>query len=59
MTMFQSAVEILTLCLVTVVAQASFPGPAALTPGGTDYQAYYDAGPLPVEVLVTRRDRDG
>jgi hypothetical protein len=32
----------LTFCLATGTAQASLLGRAALTPGGTDYQAYYD-----------------
>ncbi|MEQ1802479.1 MAG: DUF1566 domain-containing protein [Gammaproteobacteria bacterium] len=36
------SIAILTLCLSTVTAQAALLGRAALTPGGTDYQAYYD-----------------
>lgn len=40
--MFRSVAITLTLCLATVTAQAALLGRAALTPGGTDYQAYYD-----------------
>jgi hypothetical protein len=40
--MFRSIAITLTLCLATATAQASLLGRAALTPGGTDYQAYYD-----------------
>jgi hypothetical protein len=40
--MFRSAVITLALCFATVTAQAALLGRAALTPGGTDYQAYYD-----------------
>ena len=40
--MFRSAALTLTLSLATFTAQASLLGRAALTPGGTDYQAYYD-----------------
>lgn len=40
--MFRSAAITLALCFATVTAQAALLGRAALTPGGTDYQAYYD-----------------
>jgi hypothetical protein len=40
--MFRSIAITLTLCLATATAQAALLGRAALTPGGTDYQAYYD-----------------
>jgi hypothetical protein len=40
--MFRSAAITLALCLATGTAQAALLGRAALTPGGTDYQAYYD-----------------
>lgn len=39
--MFRS-IAICALCLATFSAQAALLGRAALTPGGTDYQAYYD-----------------
>lgn len=42
MTMFRSVVITLALCLATVTAQAALLGRAALTPGGADFQAYYD-----------------
>jgi hypothetical protein len=40
--MFRSIAIAFALCLATVPAQAALLGRAALTPGGTDYQAYYD-----------------
>lgn len=40
--MFRSIAIVTALCLATVTAQAALLGRAALTPGGTDYQAYYD-----------------
>jgi hypothetical protein len=40
--MFRSAALTLILCLATITAQASLLGRSPLTPGGTDYQAYYD-----------------
>lgn len=40
--MFRSTVITLTLCLSAVTAQAALLGRAALTPGDTGYQAYYD-----------------
>jgi hypothetical protein len=40
--MFRSAAITLALCFAAVTAQAALLGRAALTPGGTDYQAYYD-----------------
>jgi hypothetical protein len=40
--MFRSIAITLTLCLATATAQAALLGRAALTPSGTDYQAYYD-----------------
>ena len=40
--MFRSIAITLTLCLGAGTAQAALLGRAALTPGGTDYQAYYD-----------------
>ena len=40
--MFRLAAVALTLCLATITAQGALLGRAALTPGGTDYQAYYD-----------------
>jgi hypothetical protein len=39
---FRSIAIALTLCLATDTAQAALLGRAGLTPGGTDYQAYYD-----------------
>jgi hypothetical protein len=41
--MFRSAAFTLALCLATAAAQGALLGRAALTPGGTDYQAYYDS----------------
>jgi hypothetical protein len=41
--MFRSAAITLALCFATVTAQAALLGRAALTPGGTDYQAIYDS----------------
>lgn len=41
--MIRSLAITLTLCLAAVTAQAALLGRAALTPGGTDYQAYYDS----------------
>jgi hypothetical protein len=40
--MFRSIAIVVALCLATATAQAALLGRAALTPGGTDYQAYYD-----------------
>ena len=40
--MFRSIAIVMALCFTTVTAQAALLGRAALTPGGTDYQAYYD-----------------
>jgi hypothetical protein len=40
--MFRSVAITLTLGFATATAQAALLGRAALTPGGTDYQAYYD-----------------
>jgi hypothetical protein len=40
--MFRFTVIALTLCLSAVTAQAALLGRAALTPGGSDYQGYYD-----------------
>jgi hypothetical protein len=40
--MFRSAAIMLALCFITLSAQAALIGRVALTPGGTDYQAYYD-----------------
>jgi hypothetical protein len=40
--MFRSIAITLALCFAAVTAQAALLGRAALTPGGTDYQAYYD-----------------
>lgn len=36
------SIAALMLCLAAVTTQAALLGRAALTPGGTDYQAYYD-----------------
>ncbi len=41
--MFRSIAAVMALCFAAVTAQAALLGRAALTPGGTDYQAYYDA----------------
>jgi hypothetical protein len=40
--MFRSIAIAVALLFATVTAQAALLGRAALTPGGTDYQAYYD-----------------
>lgn len=40
--MFRSIAITLALCFAAVTAQAALLGRAALTPGGSDYQAYYD-----------------
>ena len=40
--MIRSTAISLSLCLATVTAQAALVGRAALTSGGSDYQAYYD-----------------
>jgi hypothetical protein len=40
--MFRSIAIVAVLCFATISAQAALLGRAALTPGGTDYQAYYD-----------------
>lgn len=40
--MLRTAALALTLWLATFTAQGALLGRAALTPGGTDYQAYYD-----------------
>ncbi len=40
--MFRRSALLLTLCLATATAQATLVGRSAFTPGGTDYQAYYD-----------------
>ena len=40
--MFRTAAITLTLCLAPFTAQAALLGRSPLTPGGADYQAYYD-----------------
>ncbi|MEQ1802475.1 MAG: hypothetical protein ABL989_11165 [Gammaproteobacteria bacterium] len=40
--MVRTAALTLALCLASATVQAALLGRAALTPGGTDYQAYYD-----------------
>lgn len=40
--MFRSIAIVVMFCCATVTAEAALLGRAALTPGGTDYQAYYD-----------------
>ncbi len=40
--MFRSILVLMVLCFATLPAQAYLSGRSALTPGGTDYRAYYD-----------------
>jgi hypothetical protein len=40
--MLRSIAVVIALCLAAVSAQAALQGRAPATPGGTDYQAYYD-----------------
>jgi len=40
--MFRSILVLMVLCFATMPAQAYLSGRSALTPGGTDYRAYYD-----------------